>query len=123
MKTILIVDDDPDVLDSLKRILRVNEYRVFTASNGEECLEKVNEHNPDLVLLDIMMPGMPIDDVVKQIKDTKIAFISIVRVSDAQRRGLCSQENVVGFFQKPFDVSELVEKVELILRTSEENIQ
>jgi DNA-binding response OmpR family regulator len=115
MKTILIVDDDPDVLDSLKRILRVNEYKVFTASNGEECLEKVNEYNPDLVLLDIMMPGMPIDEVVKQIKDTKIAFISIVRVSDAQRRGLCSQENVVGFFQKPFDVSDLVEKVELIL--------
>jgi two-component system response regulator VicR len=117
MKTILIVDDDPDVIDSLKRILRVNEYKVFTASNGEECLEKVNEFKPDLVLLDIMMPGMPIDEVVKQIRDTKIAFISIVRVSDAQRRGLCSQENVVGFFQKPFDVSDLVEKVELILRS------
>jgi DNA-binding response OmpR family regulator len=122
MKTILIVDDDPDVLDSLKRILRVNEYKVFTASNGEECLEKVNEYNPDLVLLDIMMPGMPVDDVVKQIRDTKIAFISIVRVSDAQRRGLCSQKNVVGFFQKPFDVSDLVEKVELILGTDEESI-
>ena len=123
MKTILIVDDDPDVLDSLKRILRVNEYRVFTASNGEECLEKVNEHNPDLILLDIMMPGMPVDDVVKQIRETKIAFISIVRASDAQIRGLCSQKNVVGFFQKPFDVSDLVEKVELILGTDEESIQ
>ena len=61
------------------------------------------------------MPGMPFDEVVKQIKDTKIAFISIVRVSDAQSRGLCSQDNIVGFFQKPFEVSDLVEKVELIL--------
>jgi DNA-binding response OmpR family regulator len=115
MKTILIVDDDPDVVESIKRILRVNEYKVYTAGDGEECLRKVDEVKPDLVLLDIMMPGMPIDEVVKQIRDTKIAFISIVRVSDAEHRGLCSQENVVGFFQKPFEVSDLVEKLELIL--------
>lgn len=115
MKTILIVDDDPDVLVSISRILRVNEYKVFTASDGEECLKKVDEIKPELILLDIMMPGMPIEKVVKQIRDTKIAFISIVRVSDAEKRGLCSQDNVVGFFQKPFEVSDLVEKVELIL--------
>lgn len=115
IKTILIVDDDPDVVESVGRILRVNDYKVFTATDGEECLRKVNEVKPDLILLDIMMPGMPIDDVVRQIKDTKIAFISIVRVSDAEKRGLCSQGNIVGFFQKPFDVSDLVEKVELIL--------
>jgi len=115
MKTILIVDDDPDVVDSIKRVLRVNAYRVYTANDGEECLKKVDEFKPDLVLLDIMMPGMPVEEVVKQIRDSKIAFISIVRVSDAQKRGLCSQENVVGFFQKPFDVADLVEKVELIL--------
>jgi len=115
MKTILVVDDDPDVVDSLVSVLRMNSYKVFIASDGEECLKKVEEVNPDLILLDIMMPGMPIDDVVAQLKDSKIAFISIVRVSDAERRGLCSYGNVVGFFQKPFNVSDLVEKVEIIL--------
>ena len=67
MKTILIVDDDPDVLVSISRILRVNEYKVVTAGDGEECLKKVDEVKPDLILLDIMMPGMPVEEVVKQI--------------------------------------------------------
>ena len=43
MKTILIVDDDPDVVESIRRILRVNEYKAFTAGDGEECIHKVNE--------------------------------------------------------------------------------
>ena len=73
---------------------------VSIATDGEEYLRKVNEVKPGLILLDIMMPGMPVDDVVKQIKDTKIAFISIVRVSDAEKRGLCFQGNIVGFFPK-----------------------
>jgi CheY-like chemotaxis protein len=115
MKTILIVDDNPDVVESVRRILRVNDYKVFIATDGEKCLRKVYEVKPDLILLDIMMPCMSVDDVVKQIKDTKIAFISIVRVSDAEKRGLCSQGNIVGFFQKPFDVSDLLEKIEINL--------
>ena len=115
MKTVLIVDDDPDVVESVRMILKVNDYKVFTAMDGDECLRKVREVKPDLVLLDIMMPGTPIDEVVKQLKDTKIAFMSVVRISDAKKRGLCSQGNIVEFFQKPFDVNDLVERVESIL--------
>ena len=115
MKSILIVDDDPDVAESVRMILQVNDYKVFTAHDGDECLRKVREVKPDLVLLDIMMPGTPVDELLKQMKDTKIAFMSIVRISDAKKRGLFSQGNIVEFFQKPFNVNDLVERIEVIL--------
>ena len=117
-KTILVVDDEPDIRDSVKVILETNGYKVYTAIDGDDCLKKVKEVKPDLILLDIMMPGAPIDDVVRQITDVKIAFMSVVRISDARRRGLCSQDNVVDFFQKPFNVSDLIDRVELILNQS-----
>ena len=63
-----------------------------------------------------MMPGTPVDNIVQQIKDVKIAFMSVVRISEARKRGLCTQENVVDFFQKPFNVSDLIERVDLILK-------
>jgi two-component system response regulator VicR len=114
-KTILVVDDEPDIRDSVKIILETNGYEVITAVDGNDCLEKLQEVKPDLILLDIMMPGIPVDDVVKQIKDIKIAFMSVVRISDARKRGLCTQDNIVDFFQKPFNVSDLIDRVGLLL--------
>ena len=114
-KTILVVDDEPDIRQSVKQILEINGYTVVTAVDGDDCLKKLNELTPDLILLDIMMPGTPVGDVVKQIKDVKIAFMSVVRISDARKRGLCTQDNIVDFFQKPFNVSDLIDRVELIL--------
>lgn len=114
-KTILIVDDEPDVRDSVKIILETKGYKVETAVDGDDCLKKLNKIKPDLILLDIMMPGTPVDEVIKKIKDIKIAFMSVVRISEARKRGLCKQENIVDFLQKPFNVSDLVDRVGLIL--------
>jgi len=114
-KTILIVDDEPDVRDSVKIILETKGYKVETAVDGDDCLKKLNEIKPDLILLDIMMPGTPVDEVIKKIKGIKIAFMSVVRISEARKRGLCKQENIVDFLQKPFNVSDLVDRVGLIL--------
>ena len=119
-KTILVVDDEPDIRQSVKMILEVNGYKVVTAVDGDDCLKKLNEVKPDLILLDIMMPGTPVDDIVKQITDIKIAFMSVVRISDARKRGLCTQGNIVDFFQKPFNVSDLIDRVELILDEEEQ---
>jgi len=114
-KTILVVDDEPDIIDSVKIILEKNGYKVETAVDGDDCLKKLSKIKPDLILLDIMMPGKPIDEVVKNIKDIKIAFMSVVRISEARKKGLCKQENIVDFFQKPFNVSDLIDRVGLIL--------
>ena len=114
-KIILIVDDEEDVRESVRTILTANGYTVETAVDGDDCLQKVQQIKPDLILLDIMMPGKPVSEIIKQIQDIKIAYMSVVRISDARKRGLCSQPNIVDFFQKPFNVSDLVDRVEFIL--------
>lgn len=115
LKTILVVDDESDVRDSIKVILTRRGYKVITAIDGDDCLKKLKELTPDLILLDIMMPGIPVNDVVKNIKDIRIAFMSVVRISEARKDGLCKQDNVIDFIQKPFDVGDLIGRVELIL--------
>lgn len=115
-KKILVVDDEPDIRQSVKMILELNGYEVETATNGDECLQKIQQETPDLILLDIMMPGTPVTEIIKHITNIKIAFMSVVRISDARKKGLCTQDNIVDFFQKPFNVNDLIERVELILQ-------
>ena len=114
-KKILVVDDEEDIRKSVKMILTVNGYEVITAIDGDDLLKKISQETPDLILLDIMMPGTPVQEIIKQIKNIKIAFMSVVRISDARKRGLCSQDNIVDFFQKPFNVTDLIDRIELIL--------
>jgi len=115
VKTILVVDDEPDIRESVKMILEKNGYKVITAEDGDECLNIIQQTKPDLILLDIMMPGTPVIKVVKQISDIKIAFMSVVRISEARKMGLTEQENIVDFFQKPFNVTDLIDRIELLI--------
>jgi len=115
VKTILVVDDEPDIRESVKMVLEKNGYKVITAEDGDECLNIIQQTKPDLILLDIMMPGTPVIKVVKQISDIKIAFMSVVRISEARKMGLTEQENIVDFFQKPFNVTDLIDRIELLI--------
>ncbi len=110
-KTIMIVDDEPDVRATVKTVLEKNKYNVVTAVNGDDCLKKLKQVKPDLILLDIMMPGMLVRDVVNKIENIKIVYLSVVRTSEAEKEDLLMSEKVVGFIQKPFDIDELVKKV------------
>jgi len=74
MITIMVVDDEKEVLDSVALLLESRGYRVVKACDGKECLEKVDAKPPDLMLLDIMMPDMTGEKVAEAI-----------RKSDAQR--------------------------------------
>ena len=67
MQTILIVDDDKSIRYSLKRMME-GKYSILTAQNGEEALERVKESSPDLIIMDIKMPGRSGIDVLKEIK-------------------------------------------------------
>lgn len=110
-KLIMIVDDEPDNINTVSTILKKEGYDVVSAVDGDDCLVKLKKVNPVLILMDIMMPGTPVREVVKKIKGIKIAYLSVVRTSEAEREDLFSSGNIVDFIQKPFDVDELLERV------------
>ena len=114
-KIILVVDDEADIRSSVKTILEKEGYEVITAVSGDDCLKKLEKGKPDLILLDIMMPGTPVREVVKKIKDVKISYLSVVRTSEAEKEKLLGQNNIVDFIQKPFDIKDLVKRVKKLV--------
>jgi two-component system, OmpR family, response regulator VicR len=114
-KKIMVVDDEADIRSSVKTILEKEGYEVITAVNGDDCLKKLEKGKPDLILLDIMMPGTPVREIVKKIKDVKISYLSVVRTSEAEKEKLLGQNNIVDFIQKPFDIKDLVKRVKKIV--------
>ena len=115
MKTILVVDDEPDIRESVKMVLEKKGYRIITAVDGDDCLHRLHEETPDLILLDIMMPGIPVKEVIQKIEGIKIAFLSVVRTSEAERQDLLQQKNIVAFIRKPFSTDELLKIVKKTL--------
>jgi len=112
--TILIVDDTESNIDILVETFG-EEYDIAVAMDGESALEAVEEDPPDLILLDIMMPGMSGFDVCKQLKDNletaniPIIFLSALTEPDEKRKGIAL--GAIDFITKPFVVSEIETKV------------
>lgn len=113
-KTVMVVDDEQDIRETVQAVLENNGYKVILAVNGDDCLEKLKKTTPDLVLLDIMMPGTPVKEIVPKIK-TKIAYLSVVRTSEAEKEELIKSKNIVDFIQKPFDINDLLRRVKRIV--------
>jgi len=110
-KKILVVDDEPDNITTVKQVLEKNGYKVVTAVNGDDGLKKWTASKPDLVLMDIMMPGTPVREIIPKMKGTKVVYLSVVRTSEAEKEDLMASKNIVGFIQKPFDINDLVKQV------------
>ena len=87
-KTILVVDDEPDIRTTVKTVLEKEGYTVVTAVDGDDGLKKFQENKPALVLLDIMMPGTPVKDIVPKMTGAKVAYLSVVRTSDVHSQRL-----------------------------------
>jgi CheY-like chemotaxis protein len=76
---ILLVDDDPDILETMKTVLESHPYRVATARDGQQCLSRVQDEPPDLILLDMLMPRMDGFAVIKELRgDPRYAGIPVV---------------------------------------------
>ena len=117
-KRIMIVDDEEDIRVSVSQIFEISGYEVTKAEGGNDCLNKLERAIPDLVILDIMMPGMNGWDVAARIKEnskwSKIPIIFLTAKGDEMSvglGGLASEEYIV----KPFDIIKLKERVEEIL--------
>ena len=114
-KTILVVDDEADNRFTLKGILQKNGYGVIETENGAECLKKLAKGKIDLILLDMMMPGMTTKELVSKIKDTKIIYVTAVQMSEAERKDLLKQKGVVDFVQKPYEIKDILQRVKKAL--------
>jgi DNA-binding response OmpR family regulator len=111
MKTILIVDDEPDIAETLQSYLELRGYRVFVAYDGREGLSQVQAQRPDLVITDMMMPRMDGPSMICEILASReVARTPIITMSAIERQ----QE--YPFFLKPFDPKALVEEIRRLLR-------
>lgn len=114
---ILAVDDDPKILKILLHTLRKEGFEVITAASGEEALEKARKYSPDLVILDIMMPGMDGFETFKKLKalhDVPVVILSAR--SDEVDRVVGFRMGVDDYQTKPFSPTELALRVKAILR-------
>lgn len=122
MKRILIVDDEPNIVEFLAMNLKLHGYATEAASDGEEALGKVVTWSPDLILLDQMLPGMSGMETCMRLKsDPRTAQIPIVFVSAKSEEsdkvaGLTSGAD--DYITKPFSLRELFARIEAVLRRS-----
>ena len=122
---ILIVDDDPDILEGITTILETQPYRLATARDGIKCMEMVRSEKPDLLILDLLMPRMDGWGVIREMRsepqfgDIPIMILSTV-IEDASRRryeletGMAM--SVQAYIQKPAKPTELIQRVEKLLK-------
>ncbi|MGH2423488.1 EAL domain-containing response regulator [Pseudomonas sp. C 49-2] len=118
--TLLIVDDEPQVRKLLETLLQHEGYQTICASNGEEALQVVVQQAPDLILLDIMMPGMDGYEVASQLKSDDatagIPIIMLSALSDAGARVSGLESGAEEFLSKPIERIELSLRVRNLLR-------
>ena len=118
--TVLIVDDNPQNVELLQAFLESLPVKIITAVDGLDALNKVAEHSPDLILLDIMMPQMSGFQVCRRIKsDPKTRDIQVLMVTALNELGDIEQANEVGtddFVSKPVNKIELLTRVKSLLR-------
>jgi len=122
-KKILIVDDEPNIVVPLEFLMEQNNFEVKVAESGEQALEAIEDFKPDLILLDIMLPGMDGYEVCQkvrqnpQLQQTKIIFLSaMARTIDiAKGMGLSADS----YITKPFSISDVVDNVKKLLGDDE----
>lgn len=115
-KRILVVDDLEDNLFLLQAVLEVEGYQVDVADSGKAALEKIELEAPDLLLLDVMMPGMDGCEVVQHIRQNgSLPFIPIVLVTGCDRPHESLALDIEGFIAKPIDFEKLLNCVGAML--------
>src|SRR3978361_2072985 len=118
--TVLIVDDNPQNVELLQAFLESLPVKLVTAVDGVDALERVKEHNPDLILLDIMMPRMSGFQVCRKLKtDPNTKDIQILMVTALNELGHIDEASECGtdaFVSKPVNKFELLTRVKSLLR-------
>lgn len=121
-KLVLIVDDDDGQMDLLKYLVSKEGFRIAEAKSGVEALRKAKESSPDLILLDLMLPGMGGYEILRELQAAGMGdipvFIATARnVDEKMLDTLTGEPNVKGFFQKPPKQAMFRDKIHALLGT------
>lgn len=115
MHKILIVDDEPNIVMSLDYLLRRKNYNVFVARNGSEAISAIEEHKPDLILLDIMMPDVDGYEICERVKaDPATHQIKIIFISAKSKKSDIEKGYELGadmYMVKPFSNKDLLDQI------------
>ena len=120
IKKILIADDEPDILEIIQFNLQAEGYEVLTAKNGDEAIDQAKKHHPDLIILDIMMPGkngIEVCNILRMqptFKETLIVFLSALSDEGTEIQGL--ETGADDYLTKPISPKILVSKVNALFR-------
>jgi CheY-like chemotaxis protein len=121
--TILAVDDESDVLLIVKTALQAEGYNVLTAADGPDALKTASESKPDLILLDIMMPGMDGFEVLDHLRADSatcdIPVIMLTGLSERDRMRQALERGTKYYIVKPFEFQDLISKVRLAIEDAE----
>lgn len=126
-QTILIVDDERDLLDLIEYNLKKEGFKVLKAENGEEGISKAKEHKPDLILLDIMMPkmdGLEAVEIMRKdddLKKTPIIFLTARSDEKTEIDGL--NKGGDDYITKPISTTKLVSRIKAVLRRFDDSEQ
>ena len=119
-KTIHIVEDEPDIRETLAYNLSQEGFKVSEFSDAESCLDKIQKRKPDLLILDLMLPGMSGLDLCKQIRADKslqnLAIIMLTAKGEEVDRIIGFELGADDYVTKPFSVRELILRVKVILK-------
>ena len=119
-KKIMVVDDEESLLALVGAILKKEGFSVTTAASGQEALDKIEKDVPDLVVLDMMMPGMSGRETAEKIranpktKKIKLIFLTVAKFSETGK-DILSKMDVKDYITKPFENQDLVNRIKKIL--------
>lgn len=123
--TLLLVDDDPMVVESLGPLLERSGFHVLIASDGEEALGKVQSHHPNVIVMDVLMPRMNGREVLRRMRKLNIWIptILLTQVGEASERAVALEEGADDYLNKPFHSQELLARIHAVMRRARQTGQ
>jgi len=116
MKTLLVIEDNLEIRENTAELLELAGFKVITAENGTEGLLMASSQNPDIILCDIMMPGIDGYQVIKHMRENPltaaIPFIYVTASAEKTDVKIAMDLGANGYVRKPFDIAELMEAIE-----------
>lgn len=123
MKKILVIDDDPDILEAVKDVLEMSGYDAEGSTNGDDIYNMIKEYKPDLIILDVLLSGNDGRVICKQLKMDKVNIPIIMMSAHPAAEDSVKLSGADAFVSKPFALDELLSEVQRLTAVFPKNIK